>query len=81
VQLKLSQGDRLWLYGDGQPKVPRPNCRSTKLGYIRSIVSRSPRGRPTNAPTAFIHPCQPTVADRPPRGEGWVHELKHDGYW
>jgi hypothetical protein len=24
------------------------------------------RGRPLNAPAAFIHPCQPIVAKRPP---------------
>ena len=41
---------------------------------------RSSRGRPKNAPAAFIQPCRPTIAQRPPRGEGWVHELKHDGY-
>ncbi len=41
---------------------------------------RSSRGRPRNAPAAFIQPCRPTVALRPPRGPGWVHELKHDGY-
>ena len=38
------------------------------------------RRRPSNAPTAFIHPCQPTVAKQPPTGPGWAHELKHDGY-
>jgi ATP-dependent DNA ligase len=36
--------------------------------------------RPRNPPAAFIPPCRPTIALRPPRGEGWVHELKHDGY-
>ncbi len=41
---------------------------------------RTSRGRPRNAPAGFIHPCQPTVAKRPPSGPGWVHELKHDGY-
>ena len=41
---------------------------------------RNSRGRPKNAPAAFIQPCRPTVAERPPRGEGWAHELKHDGY-
>ena len=41
---------------------------------------RSSRGRPKNAPAAFIQPGRPTVAKQPPRGEGWVHELKHDGY-
>ena len=44
------------------------------------LRSRSLRGRPDNAPAAFIHPCQPTVASKPPSGPGWAHELKHDGY-
>ena len=44
------------------------------------MVSRNQRGRPLNAPAAFIHPCQPTVAKQPPSGPGWAHELKHDGY-
>ena len=41
---------------------------------------RSSRCRPINAPAAFIHPCQPVVAIKPPSGPGWAHELKHDGY-
>jgi ATP-dependent DNA ligase len=44
------------------------------------MVLRSSRGRPLNAPAAFIHPCQPIVAKQPPTGPGWAHELKHDGY-
>ena len=44
------------------------------------MVSSNSRGRPLNAPAAFIHPCQPTVAKQPPSGPGWAHELKHDGY-
>jgi bifunctional non-homologous end joining protein LigD len=42
--------------------------------------SRSSRGRPRNAPAAFIPFCLPSVSQRPPRGAGWAHELKHDGY-
>jgi bifunctional non-homologous end joining protein LigD len=41
---------------------------------------RNSRGKPINAPAAFIHPCRPTVTARPPSGPGWAHELKHDGY-
>jgi bifunctional non-homologous end joining protein LigD len=41
---------------------------------------RNSRGRARNAPAAFIEPCGPTVSQRPPRGPGWAHELKHDGY-
>jgi ATP-dependent DNA ligase len=44
------------------------------------MLLRSSRGRPLNAPAAFIHPCQPIVAKQPPSGPGWAHELKHDGY-
>jgi ATP-dependent DNA ligase len=49
--------------------------------YISEMVLRSfGRGRPLNAPAAFIHPCQPIVVAQPPSGPGWAHELKHDGY-
>jgi bifunctional non-homologous end joining protein LigD len=41
---------------------------------------RNSRGRPMNAPAAFIHPCRPIVAKQAPTGPGWAHELKHDGY-
>src|SRR5262245_48839510 len=29
---------------------------------------------------AFIEPCPPSRAERPPSGPGWVHEIKHDGF-
>jgi hypothetical protein len=48
--------------------------------YITGMVLRSfGRGRPLNAPAAFVHPC-PIVAKQPPTGPGWGHELKHGGY-
>ena len=28
----------------------------------------------------FISPAQPALRDRPPKGHGWVHEVKFDGY-
>jgi ATP-dependent DNA ligase len=28
----------------------------------------------------FIPPQIPTLVDRPPEGEGWIHEVKFDGY-
>jgi bifunctional non-homologous end joining protein LigD len=28
----------------------------------------------------FIEPCVPSPADRPPSGDGWLHEIKHDGF-
>ena len=44
------------------------------------MLWRNSRGKPLNAPAAFVHPCQPIVAKEPPKGPGWAHELKHDGY-
>jgi bifunctional non-homologous end joining protein LigD len=29
---------------------------------------------------AFVRPCVPSTASRPPRGEGWLHEPKWDGF-
>jgi hypothetical protein len=48
--------------------------------YIGGMLWRNSRGRPINAPAAFIHPCQPIVAKQPPSGRGWAHELKYNGY-
>jgi bifunctional non-homologous end joining protein LigD len=28
----------------------------------------------------FVAPCIPSLADKPPAGPDWVHEIKHDGY-
>jgi bifunctional non-homologous end joining protein LigD len=28
----------------------------------------------------FIEPCLPSLADCPPSGSGWIHEIKHDGF-
>ena len=31
-------------------------------------------------PSGFVLPCLPTETPRPPSGELWVHEIKHDGF-
>jgi ATP-dependent DNA ligase len=31
-------------------------------------------------PPGFVPPCLPTQAPRPPSGEQWLHEIKHDGF-
>jgi bifunctional non-homologous end joining protein LigD len=28
----------------------------------------------------FVQPCEPTLRDRLPKGEGWLYEVKFDGY-
>jgi len=51
---------------------------------MASVMSVSvPRTRAAPAvtpPIAFIPPLIPTLVDEPPAGEGWTHEIKHDGY-
>jgi ATP-dependent DNA ligase len=29
---------------------------------------------------AFVEPCLPSPAQRPPAGSNWIHEIKHDGF-
>ena len=29
---------------------------------------------------AFVEPCLPSPAKRPPAGSNWIHEIKHDGF-
>src|SRR4051794_10690711 len=37
--------------------------------------------KPTRrASSGLIEPCLPTPAARPPSGDEWVHEIKHDGF-
>jgi hypothetical protein len=36
--------------------------------------------RPRILPAGFIAPCLPTKTERPPSGEFWLHEIKHDGF-
>jgi ATP-dependent DNA ligase len=31
-------------------------------------------------PPCFIEPMMPSLADEPPTGDAWQHEIKHDGY-
>jgi bifunctional non-homologous end joining protein LigD len=42
------------------------------------VPSRPVRSR--SKPPGFIFPCQPALADRPPSGPSWLHEIKFDGY-
>src|SRR5215218_409065 len=57
-------------------RTPEP----AQAAQIRPMLMRSPvpawRRR---VPPGFIPPCQPILADRVPSGDGWLHELKHDG--
>jgi ATP-dependent DNA ligase len=34
----------------------------------------------TRRSLGFIEPCLPSPAERPLSGDGWLHEIKHDGF-
>jgi bifunctional non-homologous end joining protein LigD len=40
----------------------------------------NPQMRSKLAPPGFIQPSRRTLSKKPPTGELWVHEVKHDGY-
>jgi bifunctional non-homologous end joining protein LigD len=34
----------------------------------------------TRRTLGFVEPCLPSPAKRPPAGQDWIHEIKHDGF-
>ena len=36
--------------------------------------------RPTIRTPNFIAPQVPILSAEPPEGDGWIHEIKHDGF-
>ena len=50
-------------------------------GRIHVDAQSYPLGEPKLIrPPGFILPCRPVLATKVPTGDGWQHELKHDGF-
>ena len=45
-----------------------------------ALPKRSPHTRRSTSAPEFTAPQLATLVSQPPRGEGWVHEIKFDGY-
>jgi ATP-dependent DNA ligase len=58
------------------------STRTARLGFRRTGPYLGPMPpRPRSRPLAdFIEPCLPRLADKPPAGPDWLHEIKHDGF-
>jgi bifunctional non-homologous end joining protein LigD len=54
---------------DTKPPKAKPRAKATVA-----------RGKATAALPRFVEPMLCKLVDRPPAGEGWVHEIKFDGY-
>ena len=51
----------------------RPSPPARVLGRVIEGAKQAPF-------PGFIEPCCPTPRKEPPAGDGWLHEIKHDGY-
>ena len=58
----------------------QPFARSVKPRGLVARGARHPYIWHVPHPSAFIPPCEPTLRDRLPKGEGWRYEVKFDGY-
>jgi ATP-dependent DNA ligase len=47
---------------------------TSPLGFYGPMVRVRPRL------SGFIEPCLPSSAPNPPAGDGWIHEIKLDGF-
>jgi ATP-dependent DNA ligase len=63
------------LFVDFPLEIWTPRARPSISGAVMSLRLRARR-----SPVGFIEPCLPSPAPRPPSGDGWIHEIKHDGY-
>jgi hypothetical protein len=60
----------------GRPLVFRDDLALVEASGSRYLAPVSMR----TLPAGFIAPCLPMKAPRPPSGEAWLHEIKHDGF-
>ena len=44
------------------------------------FLARTLEGAKAATAPGFIEPCVPTLRQKPPAGDEWVHEIKYDGY-
>ena len=77
---------KVWRTHKSKPaKAPRTKARTRAalIAPLRKAESfgndRIPAARRVPLP-AFVNPCLASLADKPPDGANWVHEIKFDGY-
>jgi bifunctional non-homologous end joining protein LigD len=47
---------------------------------VAYALARLARLRSSSKPPGLLLPCQPALANRPPAGPGWLHQIKFRGY-
>lgn len=62
------------------PLAQSPQAKSTRAAEAADPVPAKLRGAKAGALPSLIEPQLASLAVHPPAGEGWVHEIKFDGY-
>jgi bifunctional non-homologous end joining protein LigD len=52
----------------------------TRLQGTNAPFSQAMLLRLRARPNGFIEPCLPSAVPKPPAGDGWIHEIKLDGF-
>src|SRR6185436_14293681 len=76
------KGDRNWLLFKKEDSIAVPaaaRARFAARATPRAAAKSGPR-KPARKRPAFIKPQLAVLADEAPTGDGWVHEVKLDGY-
>jgi bifunctional non-homologous end joining protein LigD len=55
---------------------PRRSTHRSSARFLGRVIEGA---KPAPFP-GFVEPCAPTQRKIPPSGDGWLHEIKHDGY-
>jgi bifunctional non-homologous end joining protein LigD len=59
--------------------LPKSKRQYVKVQAAAIEASKLKQAVPAACPS-FIDPALATLVDKPPRADGWVHEIKFDGY-
>ena len=70
--------DRVWSSRQGEITKPPSGQRAQKRKRI--IDPATVRKAKAGAMPDWIEPCLPSTVEKAPAGDGWVHEIKYDGY-
>ncbi len=74
-----SPAARVWNSNRGDPEASAEAAPATAPEPPRPARKRAAKGA-VSPPPPFVPPQLCRSVDRPPSGEGWVHEIKFDGY-
>ncbi|HEY9055705.1 MAG TPA: DNA ligase D [Aurantimonas sp.] len=74
----IAEGDESW----AETRRPgEPAAKSSRTGTKKPAKAKGGEGSTASLPLPRFHPPQlATLVDAAPEGDGWLHEMKYDGY-